>query len=256
MTTDNARPSEVLGIDIGGSAVKAAPVDIEAGKIITGPESIESKPDATPADLSKIICDVITMFSWKGAIGIGYPGVVKNGVALSAANVSRTWLNVNIRNAFQNLAQGPVTVINDADAAGLAEMHFGAGMQRYHKGGGTVLMLTFGTGIGSALFIDGHLVPNTEFGHLFVEAVEAEDLAAASVRVRQELSWEDWAARVNRVLAEYEKLLSPDMIIFGGGITDNFDKYGKLLKTRAELSSARMLNNAGLIGAALATTGF
>ena len=256
MTTGNTQPDEVLGIDIGGSAVKTAPVDIRTGKIITGPESIESKPDATPADLTKIVCDAIKMFSWEGPIGIGYPGVVKNGVALSAANVSRTWLNVNIKNAFQNLAPGPVTVINDADAAGLAEMHFGAGIHRHHKGGGTVLLLTLGTGIGSALFIDGHLVPNTEFGHLFVESVEAENLAAASVRVREELSWNEWASRLNRVLAEYEKLLSPDQIILGGGITENYDKYGKLLKARAQLSPAQMLNSAGIIGAALATTGF
>lgn len=256
MTVDTSHAKEALGIDIGGSAVKAAPVNILTGKVIAEPATIESKPDATPADLSKIICDIITDFSWKSAIGVGYPGVVKNGIALSAANVSKTWLNVNIQNAFQNLAQGPVTVVNDADAAGLAEMQFGAGIHRHHKGGGTVLLLTFGTGIGSALFIDGRLVPNTEFGHLFIEGIEAEDLAAASVRVQEELSWENWAARVNRVLAEYEKLLSPDLIIFGGGITENFDKYGKRLKTRAQLSPAQMLNHAGLIGAALATAGF
>ncbi len=256
MTADKTKQNEVLGIDIGGSAVKSATVDITTGKLLTEPGSIESKSDATPADLSKMICEVINKHSWKGPIGIGYPGVVKNGVALSAANVSKTWLNVNIQKAFQNLAEGPVTVINDADAAGIAEMHFGAGIHRHHKGGGTVLLLTLGTGIGSALFIDGHLVPNTEFGHLFVESEEAENLAAASVKTREDLSWEDWSSRLNRVLAEYEKLLSPDQIILGGGITENYDQYGKLLKTRAQLAPAQMLNNAGIIGAALATAGF
>jgi polyphosphate glucokinase len=232
--------SEALGIDIGGSALKAAPVDVVAGKLIADPATLETGPGASPAVISKRICDVLQTFSWTGPVGIGYPGVVKNGVALSAANVSKSWLNVNIRTAFQNLSPGPVTVINDADAAGLAEMAFGAGKERNGAGGGTVLMLTFGTGIGSALFVNGSLVPNTEFGHLFVEGVEAELIAAASIRVREELNWETWAGRVNRVLAEYEKLLSPDLIIFGGGITENFDKFGRLLHTRAELSPARM----------------
>ncbi|MGD8921763.1 MAG: ROK family protein [Candidatus Zixiibacteriota bacterium] len=248
--------TEALGIDIGGSFIKSAPVQISDGKLLDEQAKLETPENATPDKIKEQVKELIERFSWEKAIGVGYPGVVKNGTALSAANVSKEWLGVNIRDTFQSVAKGKVYVINDADAAGMAEMRFGAGKEHRGPDGGTVLMLTFGTGIGSAIFINGHLVPNTELGHMYLEGSETESIAAASVKTRLNLTWEDWTERVNQVLAEYEKLFSPDLIIFGGGVTDSWDKFSQMLETKAELVRAKMENEAGLVGAALAAAEF
>ena len=242
----------ILGVDIGGSSVKAAPVSIADGKFLSDPMLVETPADATPDMLAETIRELAVSFYWNGPVGVGYPGIVKDGEARLAAHVSKECLGVNLADLFSRKTGLPVNVLNDADAAGLAEMRFGAGKGHNQADGGVVLMLTFGTGIGSAVFIGGRLLPNTEFGHLQVEGTEAEDLAAASVRVRQNLSWENWSTRVNLVLAEYELLLSPDLIIFGGGITDNFEQFGGLLHTQATLVPASLGNRAGILGAALA----
>jgi polyphosphate glucokinase len=176
--------------------------------------------------------------------------VVINGVAITAVHLSKEWLNKNVSKTLADKINMPVTVLNDADAAGLAEIKFGAG-RRYQERG-VVLMLTLGTGIGSALFVGGRLVPNTEFGHVYIEGVEAETMAAASRRTVENLSWEIWGGRVNRVLVEMEKLLSPELIILGGGVSENFDKFSPYLKTQADLARAMLGNDAGIIGAAVA----
>ncbi len=242
----------VLGIDIGGSGIKTAPVNIETGEFLQEPEKVKTPDSARPEDLAQVIKDIAIRMSWTRPIGVGYPGIVRNGVAHMAAHVSEDCIGVNLQTLFGEYTGTEVHVINDADAAGLAEMRFGAGEKHNGNGGGVVLLLTFGTGIGSAVFLDGKLLPNTEFGHLQVEGQEAENQASAKVRRREDLSFEQWVPRVNRVLAEYEMLLSPDLIIFGGGVTENFDQFAGLLKTRAKLAPAKLRNNAGILGAALA----
>lgn len=240
-----------LGIDIGGTGIKAAPVDISAGVLLTEPRYLSAQP-STPEAICDSVRSIISELRWSGPVGCGYPGVVKNGVALTAVHLSKEWLGLNVGEVLEKAAAQQVAVINDADAAGLAEMKFGAGQGSVE--GEIVLMLTLGTGIGSALFAGGKLVPNTEFGHVYIEAVEAEELAAASVRTRDKLGWEAWGGRVNRYLAEMEKLLSPDLIIVGGGVSENFEMFRPYLRSRALLVPAALGNNAGIVGAALWAT--
>jgi polyphosphate glucokinase len=248
----NEALTEALGIDVGGSNIKAAPVNLLMGELAAKPVKLETPESASPADVSDLLRNLVTRFSWTGPIGVGYPGVVKGGVTYSAAHVSNEWVGYSAEAALRELTGSVVRVINDADAAGLAEMRFGAGREHDSPDGGTVLVLTFGTGIGSALFTNGRLLPNTEFGHMDMGGFEAEQLAAAKVRLSEDLDWSEWCQRINRFLAEMERLLSPDLIIFGGGVTENFDKFGHLLQTRAKLSPAQMRNEAGIVGAALA----
>ena len=212
---------QCLGIDIGGTGIKAAPVDIDRGGLAAEPLYLDTQPP-DPDHICAALRKIVDHFDWHGPIGCGYPGVVKNGVALTAVHLSKEWLNLNIEQTFGRAVGDRVSVLNDADAAGLAEMRFGAAKEFDKSDSGVVLALTFGTGIGSAVFSGGRLVPNTEFGHLFVGSIEAEELAAASVRTRDGLSWSDWGMRVNRYLAEMEKLLSPDLIVIGGGVSENF----------------------------------
>jgi len=256
MTPDHETTSltrEALGIDIGGSSIKAALVNLESGKITASPHRSPLPTPSTPDTVSTMIKQLLDHFKWSGPLGCGYPGVVKNGVACSAANISHNWLGVNLENKFGELTTEEVRVINDADAAGLAEMRFGAGQIYDRDNGGTVLMLTFGTGIGSAFFRNGCLFPNTEFGHIYMkQGLEGEELAAGSVRAKEDLSWKDWGVRVNDYLIEMNKLVSPDLIIVGGGVSENFDLFKDYLSVDTCVVPARMTNDAGIIGAALA----
>ncbi|MDD5426612.1 MAG: ROK family protein [candidate division Zixibacteria bacterium] len=248
----NGVSGESLGIDIGGSGIKAAPVDLTTGLLTSEPCYVAFSGKTSPEETKRIIEEIIAKFAWHETVGIGYPGVVKEGIALSAANISPRWLHTNLEKFFQPAVRNKIRVINDADAAGLAEMKYGSGKERNHPQGGTVLLLTLGTGIGSALFCHGRLFPNTEFGHVFLgNGLEGEVFAAASVRVRQQLSWEEWGGRLDYYLKEMEKLTSPDLIIIGGGIVENFDKFQSFLKTSAPVRPALMGNHAGIIGAAL-----
>jgi len=248
-------PSDILGIDIGGSSIKAAPVDTGTGSILAQPKQVSLPESPVPDMICEAIGGIVEHFDWRGPLGCGYPGVVRNGIACSAAHVADAWLGVNLESRLREQTGATVRVINDADAAGLAEMRFGAGRDHYHADGGTVLMFTLGTGIGSALFRDGRLFPNTEFGHVYMkEGIEGEDMAAAAVRVREGLSWDVWGLRVNRFLEEMNKLLSPDLVIIGGGVSENFSKFGSYLKACPEIVPAKMGNKAGIIGAALALT--
>jgi polyphosphate glucokinase len=243
--------NSILGIDIGGTGIKAALVDPKQGVLQSDHKKLETPKPATVDSMLAIVRQVIEQFHWDGPIGCGYPGVVKNGVVHTAANLDPCWINFNLGQELRKFTHGKVNVINDADAAGIAEMTFGAGKPRNMKGGGVVLLFTLGTGIGSALFMDGMLIPNTEFGHIEMDGVDAEKLAATVVRERENLSWDTWAKRVNRYLKYMEMLFSPDCIIIGGGVSENPELFFPYLQLKAEVLPAKMANEAGIIGAAL-----
>ena len=237
-----------LGIDIGGTGMKAAIVDVVTAANCSpiasaSPRRNRPRPDAMAA----VVNDLVTHFSWTAQVGVGFPTVVRRGVVGSAANIDPSWIDVDADALFTEAAGVRVHMINDADAAGLAEVRFGAG-RGYH---GVVMMLTFGTGIGSGLFVDGVLVPNTELGHLEIDGVDAESRAAASVRKRHDLSWSQWAERVETYLRHVERLFSPDLFIIGGGASKNADQWLSKVKIDTEVVAAQMANNAGIVGAAL-----
>ena len=241
----------VLGIDIGGSGIKAAPVDTVAGTMLADRVKVETPRPALPAAIAEAVGSLVATFGWTGPAGIAFPGVVIGGVTLTAANLDPAWVGLDTRDLFSLAAGEPVSLINDADAAGLAEMSFGAGAG--HQG--TVLMLTFGTGIGSALFRAGTLVPNTEFGHIEIRGKDAEERASERAKDQHELSWEKWAGRVSEYLHHMEALTAPDLFIIGGGISRKSDRFVPLLDgIRARVVPAALHNDAGIVGAALAAT--
>jgi polyphosphate glucokinase len=209
---------------------------------------IPTPPSAKPDPMIDIIAEISQKFEWKGPIGCGYPGVVRNGFTLTAANVSKKWIRLNAAAQISRTTGCPVRIINDADAAGLAEMSFGAGRGRK----GVVLIVTIGTGLGTALFTDGHLLPNTELGHIEIDCEDAEVYATDAARKRAEMTWEEWGIHFNKYLNTLHKLFWPDLIILGGGISDKFDRYRPYLTVQTEIQIARLLNEAGIIGAALA----
>ncbi|NGP53034.1 polyphosphate--glucose phosphotransferase [Thioalkalivibrio sp. XN8] len=241
----------IIGIDIGGSGIKGAPVDLGAGRLLTERHKLLTPQPATPAAVAAAAAGLAREFPPAIRYGVAVPAVVKDGVAHTAANIDPEWVGCDIGRLFAVALGAPVTVLNDADAAGLAEMRFGAGRDE----AGTVVMLTFGTGIGSALFLDGRLVPNTEFGHMEVNGAEAEHRAAAQLRKSQGLSWDKWAARVSEVLVALENLVWPDLFIVGGGVSRKADKFMPLLECRTRVVPAALGNDAGIVGAALAVAG-
>ncbi|HEY7145203.1 MAG TPA: ROK family protein [Streptosporangiaceae bacterium] len=242
----------VLGIDIGGTGMKAAPVDVSTGKLLTERFKLDTPRPAEPGAVAAVVKELAAHFSWDGPAGVTFPGVVDDGVVRTAANVDKAWIGTDARELLKARAGLAAVVLNDADAAGVAEMRFGAGAGER----GTVLMLTFGTGIGSALFINGLLVPNTEFGHIEIRGREAEKRASELVREEHDLSWGKWAGRVDEYLEHMERLLSPRLIIIGGGISRKSDKFLPLLSgLRARIVPAAMHNDAGIVGAAMAVTG-
>ena len=240
---------QVLGIDIGGSGTKGAPVDTAQGKLITERVKLETPRPAVPEAVAKTVAQLVEAFSWTGPVGITFPGVVVDGVTLTAANLDPAWIGIDTRNLFNEATGLSTALVNDADAAGLAEMSFGAGTGHT----GTVLMLTFGTGIGSALFRAGILVPNTEFGHIEIRGRDAEDRASERAKELKDLSWGKWAGRVDEYLQHMERLTAPDLIVIGGGISRKADKFLPLLTDlRATVVPATLHNDAGIVGAALA----
>ncbi len=244
--------SAVLGIDIGGTGIKAAPVDIDKGELLQERFRIDTPQPPTPRAMLSVIGELIEHWNWKGKIGCGFPGVLKRGEVHTAANLSHQWVGINIKDQIEKISSCEAVVINDADSAGLAEMKFGAGKGYNKHGGGVVMMVTLGTGIGTALFVDGHLVHNTELGHIEIDGKDAEKRAAASVRERKSLSWGKWGGRVNTYLQTIEKLLSPDLFIIGGGVSKKPDKFFQYIELKAKIAPAEMYNNAGIVGAALA----
>jgi polyphosphate glucokinase len=239
---------QVLGIDVGGSGIKGAPVDTDTGKLLAERVRIKTPKRAEPEPVGEVVTEIAKSFNWKGPIGVGFPAPIKSGVAMMAANVSEKWVGTNADDLFTKMTGCDCTMINDADAAGLAEMKFGAGMGQM----GTVIMVTLGTGIGSAIFYHGNLLPNTEFGHVEVHGHEAELRASDAARQRDDLSWKKYAKRLNLYFMTMEKLFWPDLFIIGGGISKMSEKYIPALKINTPVVTAQLLNEAGIVGAALA----
>lgn len=240
-----------FGIDVGGSGIKGGIVDMDTGLLIGERVKLLTPQPATPSAVAKTIAAVVNEFGWSGPLGVTYPGVVTHGVVQTAANVDKTWIGANARDIIGAELDGQeVTVLNDADAAGLAEEHYGAGKNQ----SGLVILLTFGTGIGSAVIHNGSLIPNTEFGHLEVDGKEAEKRAASSVKEKKDWPYERWAKEVTKVLVSIENAMWPDLFIAGGGISRKADKWLPLLENRTPVVAAALLNTAGIVGAAMAAT--
>jgi polyphosphate glucokinase len=239
---------KILGIDIGGSGIKGAPVDTKTGKLLDERHRIPTPEPSSPELVAKAIKEMVRYFNWKGAIGCGFPAVVQNGIVKTAANIDKKWINTDAHKLFRDITKLPVWVLNDADAAGLAEIKLGAGAGQK----GAVLVLTIGTGIGSSLFIKGRLYPNTEFGHVEFKGMDAEVYASDAARKREKLDWETWGKRLNAYLSFIEFLSWPELIIIGGGASKKLDNYKEQLKLKTRVVPAHFLNDAGLIGAAMA----
>lgn len=239
---------EALGIDIGGTGIKGALVNTASGELLTERYRLLTPQPATPKAMIQTMGKIVSHFNWQGPVGCGYPGVVKDGVVYTASNVSKKWIGFNLVNGLRELTGCEVVALNDADAAGLAEMRFGAGRDQ----NGVVFVVTLGTGIGTALFVAGQLVPNLELGHVEIGGQEAEARAAAVVRKQARLSWKKWGRRVNRYLVTMEQLLWPDLIIVGGGVSKSHAKFFPFFTTQTPVVPAQMLNQAGIIGAAMA----
>ncbi len=241
---------EFLGIDIGASGIKGAIVDVEKGVLISDRFRISTPQPSRTKEVSIAFAEVVNYFGWKGkTIGCGFPSVIKKGIAQTAANINKSWMGANIAEVFSEHCGCPVVVRNDADVAGIAEMKFGVGKNAR----GTVLIITIGSGLGSALFRDNVLIPNTELGHLYLKGHDdiAELYTADSARKRKELSWGDWGFRFNEYLNHIELIIAPDLIILGGGASKKFDKFRDFLTVETKVLPAILLNNAGIIGAAV-----
>lgn len=237
-----------IGIDIGGTSIKVAPVDLETGRLSATVDRAPTPSPATPDVLVEVVAEMLGKLPTPSTtVGVGFPGVVRDGVVSTAANLDPSWVGRDVRSIFADrLNVGRVTVINDADAAGLAEMRFGSGRDAQ----GVVVTVTLGTGIGTAVFSGGMLVPNSEYGHLLIDGTEAEDLASG--QVRNSLSWQHWGHHLEIVLRHIERLIWPDLFIIGGGISAEFHRFCAGLDTQTPVVAAAMGNDAGIIGAALA----
>lgn len=238
----------ILGIDIGGTGIKGALVNVKTGELVAERIRIPTPQPSLPKAVAEVVEKIASHFDYKGAAGVTFPAVVKNGVIHTASNVDKSWVQVDAAKLFQKHLGGPVTVVNDADAAGVAEMHFGAG----HDKKGVVIMLTFGTGIGSAIFHDGVLLPNAELGHIELRGKDAEKRCSERIREQKGMSYKKWAKIVSEYLAILEKLLSPELFIIGGGISKKANKFLPYLTSHTEVPivPAKMQNDAGIIGAA------
>ncbi len=237
----------ILGIDVGGSGIKGAPVDTETGQLLAERIRIKTPKNGEPEPIAEVVNQIAQSFNWKAPIGIGFPAPIKGGVAMMAANVSEKWVGTNADALFTKITSCDCTMINDADAAGVAEMSFGAGRGNY----GTVIMITLGTGIGTAIFHRGQLLPNTEFGHLEIDGEDAEFRASDAARQRDDLSWKKYAKRLNKFLGTMERLFWPNLFIIGGGISKESEKFLPLLTIDTHVVPAQLLNEAGIVGAAL-----
>lgn len=241
---------EILGIDVGGSGIKGAVVDTETGVLKTIRIRIATPSPSKPRKLAAVVTEIVDHFDWKSNVGCGFPAPIHKGVALTAANIHKKWVGTDVEKLFMDATGCPFRVLNDADAAGIAEMKFGAGRDRE----GVVLIVTIGTGLGTALFTDGHLLPNAELGHIEINGYEAELRASDAARKREKLSWKKWARRFDTYLRALERLFWPELIILGGGVSKKADKFMPYLTVQAEVVPALLLNEAGIVGAALAAS--
>lgn len=236
----------ILGFDIGGTGIKSALVDVDSGKLVTPREKVLTPQPSNTKSVGKVIKQVVKSYGYVGPVGCGFPAIIHHGVAKSAANIDDSWVNVNLEKFFEKETGLPFYAANDADVAGLAEVRFGKVRKK-----GTVIVLTIGTGIGSGIFLDGKLVPNSELGHLYYKDSIYEHYISNSARKRAELSWEDWAPGFSDFLRHLEKLFSPDLFVLGGGASSKFDRFGHLLHIDTKVVPARYQNDAGVLGAAL-----
>lgn len=243
---------KILGIDIGGSGIKGTIVHTKKGKLLTERYRLPTPSPATPEAVAEVIRKIVLHFKWDGAIGAGFPGVVQNGIVRTAANVDKSWIDTNIDKLITSLTNCPAHVVNDADAAGMAEMEFGAGAGIK----GVVMLITVGTGLGTVMFTGGKLIPNLELGHIILKGDDAEKYASDAARKNFKLSWEQWAGRFDEYLQRIEELVWPDVIILGGGASKKKDLFIDQLHTRAKIVPAQYENNAGIVGAALAAKAY
>jgi len=237
----------VLGIDVGGSGIKGAPVDILSGELLAKRHRIPTPQPASPDQVAATVFELVQHFNWNGLIGCGFPAVVQHGVAKTASNIDNSWIGTNVEVVLSQATGCKVRVLNDADAAGMAEMKFGAGKDQK----GVVIMVTVGTGIGTAIFSNGQLLPNTEMGHIQLHGMNAEKYASDATRKRLKLTREEWAYRFNIYLKEIEKLFWPDLFIVGGGTSKKFNLFSEVLTIKTPIVPAMLLNQAGTVGAAL-----
>lgn len=240
--------STIFGIDVGGSGIKGAPVDAAKGDLTADRYRIPTPQPSTPENVAATVAAIVEHWEWKGAIGVAIPSVVQNGVVSTAANIDDAWIGTNAEALFESAVGSRVRVLNDADAAGIAEMEYGIGDGER----GLVVLLTFGTGIGSAMFYAGDLIPNSEFGHLEYAGMTAEHYAAARLVEHEGMTLADWVGRVAGYLRYLERALTPDLFIFGGGISRRFDEFAGALELHTPVKAAELRNNAGIVGAALA----
>jgi polyphosphate glucokinase len=238
----------VMGVDIGGTGIKGATVDVESGMLTADRFRILTPHPSTPKAVADVVVEVVNHFDWNGPVGATFPAVVKDGVTLTAANVDKEWIGTDADALFTDGLGMPVHMLNDADAAGLAEVRFGAGKDRK----GVVVMITLGTGIGCGMFHDGVLIPNTELGHIEIDGKDAEKFAAEVVRENKGLSWKEYAKRVEKYLRRLDALIWPDLFVIGGGISKQADKWLPHIHVRPELVPATLQNEAGIVGAAIA----
>jgi polyphosphate glucokinase len=236
-----------FGVDVGGSGIKGAPVNLRSGELAERRHRIPTPQPATPEAVAEVVREVLDHFDWDAPFGCTFPAVVQHGIVRTAANVDAGWIGTDGHALLSKVTGREARLVNDADAAGLAEARFGAA--REHDG--VVLVSTLGTGIGSALLASGRLVPNTELGHVELDGHDAETQAADSARAREDLSWADWAGRLTRYYQHLENLFWPDLIVVGGGVSKKAEKWLHLVHTRTELVPARLLNDAGIVGAAV-----
>lgn len=238
----------ILGVDIGGSGIKGAIVDTETGELTTERHRIETPQPATPEAVAAVLAKLVKHFDWSGLVGCGFPAAIQHGVVRTASNISNEFIGTNIDSLFSAATNCPCFNVNDADAAGMAEMQFGEGAGQ----AGVVLLITIGTGIGTALFTDGRLMPNTELGHIYLEnGMVAERYTSDATRKTEDLGWKTWGARFNSYLTTMDKLFWPDLIILGGGASKKFDKFNPQLTVDTPVKPAAFLNQAGIVGAAL-----
>ena len=237
----------IFGVDIGGTGIKAAIVNTLTGELISEHKRIATPKPATPENIARCLAELIRETGWTGPVGCGFPATVHHGVAYSASNIDPSWINTDAQSLFSQVTDCPCFVVNDADAAGMAEMRFGAGGEK----SGVTLLLTIGTGIGSAVFVNGELHPNTELGHLKFAGSIAEHYCAESTRITQQLSWQEWGSRFNEYLNHLEFIFNPDRFIIGGGVAEHIAEILPFITTKAPILAAKSLNQAGIIGAAL-----
>ena len=239
---------QILGVDIGGSGIKGAVVETETGELISDRHRIVTPQPATPDAVAAVLLELVTHFNWKGVVGCGFPAAIQQGVARTASNISPLFIGTHIEHLFSKLTKCPCYVLNDADAAGVAEMRFGEGMGQF----GTVILITIGTGLGTALFTEGTLLPNTELGHIYLDNGKVgEHYASGAVRKHEDLGWKQWGHRFNQYLNTIETLFWPDLILLGGGASRKFDKFEDYITLKAQIKPAAFLNQAGIVGAAL-----